>query len=319
MFEGRPVLSLENVLWHDVDADIVFVGHKEKKPWRRDLEIDHHGVRIARCRVFHGLLHIHAPAHFGTEVAQGVERIGDVLGAERRAVAPGDAGTGLDGQAFEIGCELVALGEPHICLVGKGTVVGKRLIDEVGTVLVVGADRIRVPQIPVDPAALAAAPNQHYRAVARDRRGGGARAVPRQDRTDACQNAGLDHVAPAGMGRAGMGRRETIGHLSALSSPGHRGFWVEGIAQRENAGCQETFARRWAARIARQTRSGVAGMSMWSMPSGASASTIALMIVCGAAMQPAWPEPLTPSGLAEVGSSASVMSNDGRSPARGSA
>ena len=43
------------------------------------------------------------------------------------------------------------------------------------------------------------------------------------------------------------------------------------------------------------------------------------MMVCGAAMQPAWPEPLTPSGLAAVGSSASVMSKGGRSSARGSA
>ena len=38
-------------------------------------------------------------------------------------------------------------------------------------------------------------------------------------------------------------------------------------------------------------------MSMCSMPSGASASRIAWTIVCGAAMQPAWPAPLTPSGL----------------------
>jgi hypothetical protein len=58
--------------------------------------------------------------------------------------------------------------------------------------------------------------------------------------------------------------------------------------------------------MARQTRSEVAGMSIWSMPSGASASRSALMIVCGAAMHPAWPEPLTPSGLAAVGNSARV-------------
>src|SRR5260370_5282394 len=64
-------------------------------------------------------------------------------------------------------------------------------------------------------------------------------------------------------------------------------------------------AARPAARIARQTRSGVAGMSIRSMPSGARASTIALMIVCGAPMQPASPEPLSPSGVAPVGSSAS--------------
>jgi len=42
-----------------------------------------------------------------------------------------------------------------------------------------------------------------------------------------------------------------------------------------------------ALRIARQMRSGVAGISILSTPSGASASRIALMMVCGAAMQPA--------------------------------
>jgi hypothetical protein len=45
----------------------------------------------------------------------------------------------------------------------------------------------------------------------------------------------------------------------------------------------------------RQIRSGVAAISICAMPSGASASRIALIIVCGAAMQPAWAAPLTPS------------------------
>lgn len=44
---------------------------------------------------------------------------------------------------------------------------------------------------------------------------------------------------------------------------------------------------RRAARIARQIRSGVAGMSMSSTPSGASASRMALITVGGALMQPA--------------------------------
>ncbi len=46
----------------------------------------------------------------------------------------------------------------------------------------------------------------------------------------------------------------------------------------------------------RRTRSGVACMSMWSMSSDARASRIALIMVGGAAMQPAWPAPLTPRG-----------------------
>jgi len=46
----------------------------------------------------------------------------------------------------------------------------------------------------------------------------------------------------------------------------------------------------------RRTRSGVAGMSMWSMSSDARASRIALIMVDGAAIHPAWPAPLTPRG-----------------------
>src|ERR1700730_19101152 len=52
-------------------------------------------------------------------------------------------------------------------------------------------------------------------------------------------------------------------------------------------------------------------MSIWSMPSDASASRMALIMVCGAAMQPAWPAPLTPRGLTVVGCWASVTSVTG--------
>src|SRR6516165_5401076 len=56
-------------------------------------------------------------------------------------------------------------------------------------------------------------------------------------------------------------------------------------------------------------------MSMWSMPSDASASRIALIM----ALKPAWPAPLTPRGLTVVGWSGSVTSEDGESKARGPA
>src|SRR5215210_3345862 len=49
--------------------------------------------------------------------------------------------------------------------------------------------------------------------------------------------------------------------------------------------------------IVRQTFSGVSGMSMCRMPSGASASTTALTTAGAAAIVPASPAPLTPSGL----------------------
>ena len=45
MLEGGPVLTLEDVLRHDVDADVVFVGGMKKKN-RGDgiMKFEHHGV-----------------------------------------------------------------------------------------------------------------------------------------------------------------------------------------------------------------------------------------------------------------------------------
>src|SRR4029077_15515486 len=56
-----------------------------------------------------------------------------------------------------------------------------------------------------------------------------------------------------------------------------------------------------ASRKARHSRSGVKGMSRWSMPSSASASTTALTKAGGAPTAPASPAPLTPSGLVRHG------------------
>ena len=49
--------------------------------------------------------------------------------------------------------------------------------------------------------------------------------------------------------------------------------------------------------MARNTRSGVAGMSRAVTPSGASASSTAFMMAGGAPIVPASPQPLAPSGL----------------------
>ena len=210
----RPVLPLEDVLGHDVDANVVFVCHEEEKAWRGNLEIDHDRIGIGRAGLFHRLLHVHTPAHLGAEIAQRVEGVGDVFGGERHAVAPGDTGAGCDRQALEIGGELILLGKPHIGLVGERAVIRERLVDEVGAVLVVGADRVRVPKVPIDPSALAAAgPDQDNRAVSRNLREIGPRALPRQDSGHTRENAGFDQVAPVEM----TGRR-IIGHLTGISS-----------------------------------------------------------------------------------------------------
>ena len=66
------------------------------------------------------------------------------------------------------------------------------------------------------------------------------------------------------------------------------------------------------------TRAGVAGISMWRTPTRrASASMIAFITAGGAPTAPASPAPLTPSGLALVGTLWVEKANYGTSPARG--
>src|SRR5262249_44428467 len=69
--------------------------------------------------------------------------------------------------------------------------------------------------------------------------------------------------------------------------------------------------------MARQTRSGVHGIVMSLIPSGRSASTIALTTAGVEAIVPASPTPLTPSGLVVEGVSVRSVTYDGRSAADG--
>src|SRR5262245_39346973 len=84
----------------------------------------------------------------------------------------------------------------------------------------------------------------------------------------------------------------------------------------------ENFGRRhfaWPSRIARQIRSGVAGISMWRTPRWERASTSALATAGMAPTQPASPAPLTPSGLVLVGTGLLLTSTALMSVARGMA
>src|SRR6185436_1246545 len=72
-----------------------------------------------------------------------------------------------------------------------------------------------------------------------------------------------------------------------------------------------------AALMARQTLSGVAGMSMSLTPSGARASSTALITAGGTPMAPTSPTPLAPSGLWVHGVTWLPTLKKGRSAARG--
>src|ERR1051326_992575 len=76
-------------------------------------------------------------------------------------------------------------------------------------------------------------------------------------------------------------------------------------------------ALRAAAWITRQTRSGVAGMSIWRMPNSESASTSAFMTDGRAPAQPASPQPFAPSGFVVAGTQWKSCMNSGASSARG--
>ena len=112
-FEGRQVLALEDVLRHDVETDVVLVGHEVEEAWRRDLEL-HQGLGIALGgRFFDEQVDVDAPPDLRPSIAYGVEGVGDVLGAEGLAVAPGDARAGDDPARSDRRC-IPALGEPGI-------------------------------------------------------------------------------------------------------------------------------------------------------------------------------------------------------------
>src|ERR1700678_4521035 len=68
--------------------------------------------------------------------------------------------------------------------------------------------------------------------------------------------------------------------------------------------------------MARQMRSGVAGISTWRTPNSLSASTIALMVTASAGVVPPSPAGRMPSGWVGVGTSLMPVSKNGNTSAR---
>ncbi len=75
---------------------------------------------------------------------QHVEGVGDVLGVERLAVAPGDAVAQRHGDAGEVVVVGVALGDPGNVLAGEVVVGEERLVDEHDAVTELGTQRVPV-------------------------------------------------------------------------------------------------------------------------------------------------------------------------------
>ena len=75
---------LEDVLRHDVDADVELVGDELEEARRRHLEVEDDGVLVGRLRRIEELLDVGAPLHRRADFDQLVEGVGDILGGERR-------------------------------------------------------------------------------------------------------------------------------------------------------------------------------------------------------------------------------------------
>ena len=206
--ERRPVLAFEDVLGDDVEADVVLVAEhvvEEARGW--DLELDQRGVRIDHRRLIQHFLDVLAPLDLGAELVECVQRIGDVLGRKRLAVAPCDAGARLDGEFRVVVVVAVALRQPEDFLVGEGAVERQRLVDDVAAELRVRADDIRAPELMLGVLAIGAAADRHERPVARyilDLAGrNGGRDVEETGRDDARaheQRARPQELATAGLG-----------------------------------------------------------------------------------------------------------------------
>src|SRR5438132_1080320 len=102
----------------------------------------------------------------------------------------------------------------------------------------------------------------------------------------------------AARGTAEPDQPRQLGRVQPPELVGHRGF----------------LRASW---IARQTRSGVAGMSMCRMPYSPSASTSAFITEGSAPAQPASPQPLAPSTLVFAGTGWKSWVKNGASSARG--
>src|SRR5580658_9806849 len=114
----------------------------------------------------------------------------------------------------------------------------------------------------------------------------------------------VDAFRPGAMGPGAKRQCYSVGGLGEV-----------GLARRTLSRGENSAYRPF--RMARQMWNGVAGPSNAVTPSGARASSTALLIAGNSAMAPASPQPFTPSGLVVQRVALKPRSNGGRSSARG--
>ena len=135
---------------HNINANIKLIADQIEEARGRNLELYQHRVLIDGLGAFDHLLYIKAPADSRADLSQFVKGKGDILGAKRLPIAPGNALTGDNGQLGAVFVVTIALCQPHDFFVGKGAVEGQRFVHNVGAGLVIGADGIGIPQLIID-------------------------------------------------------------------------------------------------------------------------------------------------------------------------
>ena len=131
--------------------------------------------------------------------------------------------------------------------------------------------------------------------------------------TSAAGVASRSFIAGSRRGRRRAAARRSSSPRSSTASSTLAGRWYVNSAGRVR------YIASSSSLIARQTRSGVSGMSMCAIPSGASASTTAFTTAGVEAIVPVSPAPFTPSGFTSVSVSVRSTSSDGKNSAFGTA
>ena len=114
--ELQPVLTLEDVLRNDVQADVELVCHEveELRAWAE--EINDHGVRVDFLDGLDVALDLGTAAKTGV-VLQVVEGVSNVVRTKWLAVAPSDALAKINRQLGKVSAVIPRLREPRVFLV----------------------------------------------------------------------------------------------------------------------------------------------------------------------------------------------------------
>lgn len=131
MGKGGDILSFKDVLGQNVNANVEVIGQEPEEAWGRHCKCDLLTVCSSMVSALSITSNVGAPTNLGAIFFAGVEREGDIIRSEIGAITPLDALAGLDCQLFIVIRVRIALCQPHVFLVGKGTIKCQWFVDQV--------------------------------------------------------------------------------------------------------------------------------------------------------------------------------------------